>query len=62
MEVYECLFMPLYWVQAGSATGQERVGRTRLSEMIRKYDERRLRDVKEDIDSLLVFVGLLSSS
>ena len=30
--------------------------------MIRKYDERRLRDVKEDIDSLLVFVGLLSSN
>ncbi|KAK7690734.1 hypothetical protein QCA50_005833 [Cerrena zonata] len=44
-----------------STVEPERVGRTRLSDMIRKYDERRVKDVKEDIDSLLVFAGLFSA-
>ena len=35
----------------------ERIGWARLSDLIHKYDQRRVRDAKEDIDTLLVFVS-----
>ena len=37
----------------------ERTGWARLSDLLRKYDQDRIQDAKEDIDTLLVFVGLL---
>ena len=36
----------------------ERTGWARLSDLLRKYDQDRIQDAKEDIDTLLVFVGL----
>ena len=35
----------------------ERKGWAQLVDMYHKYDEDRIRDAKEDIDTLLVFVG-----
>ena len=40
----------------------ERTGWARISDLLRQNDEMAVQDVKEDIDSLLVFVGLLSLS
>lgn len=37
----------------------EHTGWGRLSSMIRDYDEARIKDIKEDIDTLLVFVSKL---
>ncbi|KAK7685871.1 hypothetical protein QCA50_011218 [Cerrena zonata] len=39
----------------------DRTGWGRLSDLIRQYDRARVEDVKEDIDTLLVFAGLFSS-
>ncbi|KAK7691665.1 hypothetical protein QCA50_005064 [Cerrena zonata] len=39
----------------------EHKGWARLSNMVREYDEAKIRDVKEDIDTLLVFAGLFSA-
>ncbi|KAK7685562.1 hypothetical protein QCA50_011429 [Cerrena zonata] len=39
----------------------ERTGWARLSDLIRRYDQRRIHDAKEDIDTLLVFAGLFSA-
>ncbi|KAK7677500.1 hypothetical protein QCA50_019506 [Cerrena zonata] len=39
----------------------DRKGWARLSDMYHKYDEDRIKDVKEDIDTLLVFAGLFSA-
>ncbi|KAK7691028.1 hypothetical protein QCA50_006131 [Cerrena zonata] len=39
----------------------DRTGWARISDMVHKYDEDRIRDVKEDIDTLLVFAGLFSA-
>ena len=36
----------------------ERTGWARLSDLYQKYDLERVQDVKEDIDTLLVFVGI----
>ena len=36
----------------------DRVGWAKISDNIRKYDEERVADVKEDIDALLVLVCL----
>ena len=36
----------------------ERTGWARLSDLYQKYDQERVQDVKEDIDTLLVFVGI----
>lgn len=38
----------------------ERTGWARLSDLFHKYDQVRIQDVKEDIDTLLVFVGITS--
>lgn len=35
----------------------DRTGWARISDMVHKYDEDRIKDVKEDIDTLLVFVS-----
>ncbi|CAL1716593.1 unnamed protein product [Somion occarium] len=39
----------------------ERTGWARIADMVRKYDEDKIKDVKEDIDTLLVFAGLFSA-
>ncbi|KAK7693016.1 hypothetical protein QCA50_002581 [Cerrena zonata] len=39
----------------------DRTGWSRLSDLIRQYDRDRVEDVKEDIDTLLVFAGLFSA-
>ncbi|KAK7677502.1 hypothetical protein QCA50_019508 [Cerrena zonata] len=39
----------------------DRKGWARLSDVYHKYDEDRIRDTKEDIDTLLVFAGLFSA-
>ena len=38
----------------------ERTGWARISDLYQKYDQARVQDVKEDIDTLLVFVSLSS--
>ena len=40
----------------------EHKGWGRLADMYRTFDEDRVRDAKEDIDTLLVFVSILSHS
>ncbi|KAK7677460.1 hypothetical protein QCA50_019573 [Cerrena zonata] len=39
----------------------DRTGWGRISDLIRQYDRARVEDVKEDIDTLLVFAGLFSA-
>ncbi|KAK7678315.1 hypothetical protein QCA50_018663 [Cerrena zonata] len=39
----------------------EHIGWARLSDLYYKYDQARIQDVKEDIDTLLVFAGLFSA-
>ncbi|KAK7693017.1 hypothetical protein QCA50_002582 [Cerrena zonata] len=39
----------------------DRTGWARLSDLIRQYDRDRVEDVKEDIDTILVFAGLFSA-